>query len=83
MNTTYRTTSGTELPLGVVSSSPIHTLSGYHVEKVITGYGYARNGNNHNPTPHVRWDVRHNGRLIGSAGKRSHVVEIAHMDAES
>ena len=36
------------------------------IHKVIWAYRYPRNGNMHNPTPLVRWEVRDNGKLIDS-----------------
>jgi hypothetical protein len=40
---------------------------GYIIRKRITGYAYPRNGNFHNPTPRVCWEVYCGTRLIDSA----------------
>lgn len=49
---------------GVVES---YHHNGNLIEKRVTGYAYPRNGNAHNPTPRIRWDVRSggSGRLLG------------------
>lgn len=47
----------------------------YH--KVEVGSAYPRNGNLHNPTKRYRWEVRADGRLIGSASTLKAVKEIA------
>lgn len=39
------------------------------IRKRITGYAYPRNGNTHNPTPRVLWEVYEGGRLIDSSYK--------------
>lgn len=43
----------------------------FKIEKVIAGYAYAKNGNLHNPTPRVRYDIYRDGKLIGSDSKLS------------
>ena len=54
-------------------------MSKCEITKKITGYAYARNGNVHNPTPKVRWDVFYKGRRVGSTHYLRQAKELAAM----
>lgn len=45
------------------------------IKKVIVGYAYPRNGNCHNPTPHIRWYLIENGQIIDSRSKLNDLKE--------
>lgn len=52
--------------------------AGLSVSKRITGYAYARNGNTHNPTPRVRWELRNKeGQLLDTASTLSDLLSTA------
>jgi hypothetical protein len=48
------------------------------IVKRVYGYAYPRNGNFHNPTPRVAWDLFVNGKLVDSfPTKREALAAIA------
>lgn len=52
--------------------------AGFTLEKSITGYAYPRNGNAHNPTPRVIWQLRNaTGEVLDCAYKQADLVESA------
>jgi hypothetical protein len=59
--------------------------AGYEVNRLVSGYAYARNGNTHNPTPRYTWQVMFKGRQIGMVYRASHAVDLVeeHMKDES
>lgn len=51
--------------------------SGISITRVVEGYRYARNGNAHNPTPELRFDVFCRGRLVGYSPRLREAKDIA------
>ena len=49
--------------------------NGFEIRKVKTGESYPRNGNLHNPTPHYRYDLYLDGRLVDSSRSRKTLVK--------
>jgi hypothetical protein len=56
------------------------TMSTYTVTRVVTGHSYARNGNLDRPTERVRWEVRRDGRLIGTVSTRRKADDLVRLD---
>ncbi len=54
---------------------------GYEIHKVLARTAYPRNGNGGNPTKYYRWEVYHNGLLIGQGDQRrdAKIVIIDHL----
>ena len=54
-------------PIGSVSDARIAeslAAQGIRIERRLTDYAYAKNGNCHNPTPEYRYTVYFNGRPV-------------------
>lgn len=54
------------------------TVNGCEIRKWVKGHAYARNGNTHNPTPRVSWEVYKNGRPADNARTLREAKEFAH-----
>lgn len=52
--------------------------AGLTVEKSISGYAYARNGNSHNPSPRVLWLLKNReGKLLDQAYRLTDLLSTA------
>jgi hypothetical protein len=49
----------------------------FTIERQLTGYAYAANGNVHNPSPRYRWLLRLDGCLVDTAERRDVLVSAA------
>lgn len=56
---------------------------GFRMDRVVSGFAYARNGNSHNPTPRYRWDVFHGDTLVGTQYTEQAGVELARDHAQT
>jgi hypothetical protein len=64
--------------------SPAAIAAGLTVEKFVIGHAYARNGNAHNPTERVVWQVKQGRVLHAWHAKKGDAIEIANeIAAES
>ena len=52
------------------------------VYSTCTGFAYARNGNTHNPTPHLLWVGTIGGRVVSRAGSKKAVLETIQIALE-
>lgn len=57
--------------------------AGYRMDRVVSGFAYARNGNAHAPTPRYRWEVFRGDTLIGVQYTEQAGVELARDDAQT
>lgn len=71
MNVGDRTPSNRRLP------------AGFRMDRVVSGFAYARNGNCHNPTPKFRWEVFHGDMLVGTQYTEQAGVELAKDQAQT
>lgn len=47
------------------------------ITRRVYGYCYPKNGNLHNPTPKVKWDVTYKGRRVGTFLRLRDAEEVA------
>lgn len=57
--------------------------AGYRIERVVSGFAYARNGNAHNPTPTYRWEVFFEGELVGTSYSEKSALDTIKIHEES
>jgi hypothetical protein len=63
-------------PIGSRKVSRLKLPPGYRIERVLTGFAYARNGNTHNPTPRYIWETFFEEEVLGTSYSEKSAVAL-------
>ena len=55
---------------------------GYELVRILVRYAYPRSGNCYSPTPEYRWELRQNGRYVGSCSRARDAIAIIYETFE-